>query len=101
MAFRWQYRINYHLRVQAMYRSAIGPTDAPTYLFRTDEFPQSSASSTWGKLARHLEIIPVGGTHLSVLRPPARETLCRQLLQAVNAAQNARAQRNAVTRAAG
>jgi acyl-coenzyme A synthetase/AMP-(fatty) acid ligase/thioesterase domain-containing protein len=85
-AFRWQYRINYHLRVQAMHRSAIGPIDAPTCLFRTDEFPQAAAQSTWGKLAKHLEIIPVGGTHMSILRPPARETLCRQFLKAVNSA---------------
>jgi thioesterase domain-containing protein len=83
-AFRWQYRINYHLRVQAMHRSSIGPIDAPTCLFRTDEFPQASAQSTWGKLAKHLEVIPVGGTHMSILRPPARETLCRQFLKAVN-----------------
>ena len=85
-AFRWQYRINYHLRVQAMHRSSIGAIDAPTYLFRTDEFPQSSAQSTWGELAKHLEIIPVGGAHMSILRPPARETLCRHFLKAVNAA---------------
>jgi thioesterase domain-containing protein len=85
-AFRWQYRINYHLRVQAMHRFPIGPIDAPTYLFRTDEFPPASAQSTWGRLAKHLEIIPVGGTHMSILRPPARETLCRQFLKAVNAA---------------
>ena len=83
-AFRWQYRINYHLRVQAMHRVSIGPIDAPTYLFRTDEYPQASAQSTWGRLVRHLEIIPVGGTHMSILRPPARETLCRQFLKAVN-----------------
>jgi acyl-coenzyme A synthetase/AMP-(fatty) acid ligase/thioesterase domain-containing protein len=85
-AFRWQYRINYHLRVQAMHRFSIGPIDAPTWLFRTDEFPQSSAQSTWGRLAKHLEIIPVGGTHMSILRPPARERLCRQFLRAVNTA---------------
>jgi acyl-coenzyme A synthetase/AMP-(fatty) acid ligase/thioesterase domain-containing protein len=93
-AFRWQYRINYHLRVQAMHRFPIAPIDAPTYLFRTDEFPQASAQSTWGKLAKHLEIIPVGGTHMSILRPPARETLCRQFLRAVNAAGKASAQPN-------
>jgi thioesterase domain-containing protein len=85
-AFRCHYHLNYHLRVQAMYRWAFNPVDAPIYLFRTDEFPQSSAVSSWGALAEHLEIIPVGGTHLSILRPPAREMICRQFLKVVNAA---------------
>src|SRR5262249_39197357 len=86
VAFRWQYRLTYHLRVQAMFRWTIGAVDVPTYLFRTDEFPQSSAAATWGNLAKQLEIIPVGGTHFTILRPPGRETLCRQFLKAVNAA---------------
>jgi acyl-coenzyme A synthetase/AMP-(fatty) acid ligase/thioesterase domain-containing protein len=85
-AFRWQYRLSYHLRVQAMYRWALEPVSAPIYLFRTDEFPQSSAQSTWGALAKHLEITSVGGTHLSILRPPEREILCRKFLKAVHAA---------------
>src|SRR5262249_31715813 len=91
-AFRWQYRLTYHLRVQAMHHWKFGPVNAPTYLFRTHEFPQSSAELTWGNLAKHLEIIPVGGTHLSILRPPARETLCRQFLKALNAAGHSSAQ---------
>jgi len=85
-AFRCQYHLNYHLRVQAMYRWAVQPVDAPIYVFRTDEFPESSVRSSWGPLARHLEVISVGGTHLSILRPPAREHLCRQFLKAVNGA---------------
>jgi acyl-CoA synthetase (AMP-forming)/AMP-acid ligase II/thioesterase domain-containing protein len=88
IAFRWQYRINYHLRVQAMYRWALKPVAAPIYLFRTDEFPQTSAQSTWGALAKQLQIVSVGGTHLSILRPPARELLCREFLKAVNGARN-------------
>lgn len=87
-SFRWQYRLNYHLRVQAMYRWTLEPVAAPIYLFRTDEFPHSSAHSTWGTLAKNLEILSVGGTHLSILRPPAREILCRQFLKAVNGARN-------------
>jgi thioesterase domain-containing protein len=65
------------------------PVQAPIYLFRTNEFPQSAAQSTWGALANHLEVISVGGTHFSILRPPAREILCRQFLKAVNAARAA------------
>jgi thioesterase domain-containing protein len=85
-AFKCHYHLNYHLRVQAMYRWEFNRVHAPLYLFRTDEFPRSSALSSWGALAEHLEIIPVGGTHLSILRPPAREIICRQFLKVVNAA---------------
>lgn len=88
VAFRWQYRINYHLRVQAMYRWVLKPVAAPIHLFRTDDFPQTSAESTWGSLAKQLQIVSVGGTHLSILRPPARERLCREFLKAVNRARS-------------
>jgi acyl-coenzyme A synthetase/AMP-(fatty) acid ligase/thioesterase domain-containing protein len=89
VAFKGHYHLNYHLRVQAMYRWALKPVQAPIYLFRTNEFPESAARSTWGALANRLEVISVGGTHLSILRPPARELLCRQFLTAVNAARDA------------
>jgi amino acid adenylation domain-containing protein len=85
-AFTCYYHLNYQLRVQAMRRSPLRPSAAPTYLFRTDEFSVQAAESTWGGLAADLKVISVGGAHLSVLRPPARENLCRQFLQAVHAA---------------
>jgi acyl-coenzyme A synthetase/AMP-(fatty) acid ligase/thioesterase domain-containing protein len=88
-AFKCHYHLNYHLRVQAMYRWPIERIEAPVYLFRTDEFPQSAVRSTWAALTKQLEVIPVGGTHFSILRPPARENLCRQFLKAVNAAKDA------------
>ncbi len=88
-AFKRHYHLNYHLRVQSRHSWMLKPIQAPTYLFRTDEFPQSSALSTWGVLANHLEIISVGGTHFSILRPPAREILCQQFLKAINVAKDA------------
>jgi acyl-coenzyme A synthetase/AMP-(fatty) acid ligase/thioesterase domain-containing protein len=88
-AFKRHYHLNYHLRVQSRHAWTLKPIQAPTYLFRTNEFPESSALSTWGVLASHLEIIPVGGTHFSILRPPAREVLCQQFLKAINAAKDA------------
>ena len=84
-AFRFYYHLNYHLRVQALYRWAPQPVDAPTYLFRTNEFPLSAAHC-WEPFAKPLEIISVGGMHFTILRPPAREELCQQFLRAVNAA---------------
>jgi thioesterase domain-containing protein len=88
-AFKRHYHLNYHLRVQSRHSWMLKPIQAPTYLFRTDEFPQSSALSTWGVLANHLDIISVGGTHFSILRPPAREILCQQFLKAINVAKDA------------
>jgi amino acid adenylation domain-containing protein len=86
-AFRFYYHLNYHLRVQAMYRWVPQPVDAPVYLFRTDELPPSAARS-WDPIAKQLEVISVGGKHFTILRPPAREALCRQFLRAVNAARS-------------
>jgi acyl-coenzyme A synthetase/AMP-(fatty) acid ligase/thioesterase domain-containing protein len=84
-AFRFYYHLNYHLRVQAMYRWTPRSVDAPIYLFRTNEFPLQAAHR-WDDFAKQLEIVSVGGMHFSILRPPAREALCRQFLRAVNAA---------------
>ena len=83
-AFKFHYYMNYHLRVEAMYRWVPQPVDAPVYLFRTDELPVSAARS-WDPIAKQLEVISVGGKHFTILRPPAREALCRQFLKAVNA----------------
>ena len=88
-AFRSQYRLNYYLRVQAMRRWPLQPVQAPIFLFRTDQFAEASIGPTWGVLAKTLDVIAVGGTHLSILRPPAREALCRQFLRTVNSARTA------------
>jgi thioesterase domain-containing protein len=82
--FRFYYHLNYHLRVEAMYRWVPQPVDAPVYLFRTEELPLSAAHS-WDPIAKQLDIISVGGKHFTILRPPAREALCRHFLNTVNA----------------
>ncbi len=83
-SFRLQYHLNYQLRVQSRHRWTPGTQGAETYLFRTDEFSQQAVRSSWGGLSSRFTIVPVGGEHLSILRPPAREVLCRQFLNAVN-----------------
>jgi thioesterase domain-containing protein len=88
-AFKCHYHLNYQLRAHAMYRWRLKPVQAPIYLFRTDEFLPTAAESAWGALANRLEVISVGGDHESILRPPAREILCRQILRVVNAAERA------------
>jgi amino acid adenylation domain-containing protein len=82
--FKLRYHLNYQLRVRSRHRWMFGAHDADTYLFRTDEFSEQAAQASWGGLSSRLTVVPVGGEHLSILRPPAREVLCRQFLNAVN-----------------
>jgi len=88
-AFKCHYHLNYQLRVQAMRRWPLGSLAAPVTLFRTDEFSTESVAAAWGGLAADLKVASVGGGHLSILRPPAREHLCRHFLRAVHATQAA------------
>ena len=85
-AFKFHYRLGYQLRALAMYRWRLQPIQATIHLFQTDEFA-SAAAESWTALARHLEIVSVGGSHFSILRSPAREVLCREFLKAINSAE--------------
>jgi acyl-coenzyme A synthetase/AMP-(fatty) acid ligase/thioesterase domain-containing protein len=84
-AFKFHYHLNYELRSLAMYRWRLKPVAAEMHLFQTDEFAAAAVES-WTALADRLEVGSVGGSHLSVLRSPAREILCRQLLKAISSA---------------
>jgi acyl-coenzyme A synthetase/AMP-(fatty) acid ligase/thioesterase domain-containing protein len=86
-AFKFHYRLSYQLRALAMYRWRLQPIQAAVHLFQTDEFA-SAAAESWAALAKHLQVISVGGSHFSILRSPAREILCREFLKAVNCAED-------------
>jgi thioesterase domain-containing protein len=89
LAFEMNYHLTYQLRVQSRRNWTPTPLQAPTYLFRTEEFSPQAAQATWGHLTNKLEVISVGGDHWSVLQPPLRERLCREFVAAVNTAQRA------------
>jgi thioesterase domain-containing protein len=72
-----------------MYRWRLQPIPATIHLFQTDEFA-SAAAESWTALARHLEVVSVGGSHFSILRSPAREVLCREFLKAINSSEGHR-----------
>ena len=84
-AFIFHYHLSYHLRALAMYRWRLEPIGATIHLFQTDEFAAAAVRS-WEALAQKLKIISIGGSHLAILRPPAREILCREFLAAIGSA---------------
>lgn len=83
--FVFHYHLSYHLRALAMYRWRLKPIGATIHLFQTDEFAAAAVQS-WKALARELKIASVGGSHLAILRPPAREILCKEFLAAIGSA---------------
>jgi thioesterase domain-containing protein len=60
--------------------------DAPTYLFRTDEFSPQAMDFGWGALCERLEVVPVGASHLSLFEPANLERLSRAFSKSVRAA---------------
>jgi acyl-coenzyme A synthetase/AMP-(fatty) acid ligase/thioesterase domain-containing protein len=85
-AFKFHYRLSYQLRALAMYRWRLQPIQATIHLFQTDEFA-SAAAESWTALAKHLEVVSIGGSHFSILRSPAREVLCQHFLKAISSAE--------------
>ena len=79
-------RLLVQLRLLAMNGWAPKPLDAPTYLFRSDEFNPQAPDFGWGALCNDVKVIPVGGSHLSLFDPPTIHTLCDRFQDSVQAA---------------
>jgi len=78
-AFRTHLHLIEQLRMYACRRWAPAVLDHPVCLFRSDELPDSPDFG-WGKLCPRLEIVPIGGTHDSLLYPPDRDVLCEKIV---------------------
>lgn len=58
--------------------------EVPTTLFLSDEsLPEGQPDCGWSDLCRPLRLVPIGGTHASMMEPPYRERLCAKLVEAV------------------
>jgi len=82
-------RLMLRTRLAAMNKSESKALQVPAYLFRSDEFVPEAKDFNWGQLCGQLQVIPVGGSHLTLFESPNFETLTRAFLEAVLAAQSA------------
>jgi thioesterase domain-containing protein len=74
--------------VLAAWKYAAAPISAPLYLFAAEEAEAGSALRNWELVlpARQIRLIPVPGTHLSIMEPPNVAYLGAALSQAMHGA---------------
>lgn len=85
-AFRADLYFAEQLRMYAGRRWTPTRLDHPVCLFRSDEYLPNRPDFGWRNLCPQLEIIPVTGSHDSLLlHAPDRELLCRRVAQKVQA----------------
>jgi oxalate---CoA ligase len=82
-AFILNNAINWRLRTEALRRLRLGPFNFGLTLFRSED-PQSSQDYGWGAQCRNLTVIPVGGSHETMMSEPFLEELCAQFKNAVH-----------------
>ena len=84
-AFSIEHELKTQLRTNSLFRSQLKHVQAPTTLFRSDEMFLASPDYGWRAKCSQLTVIPIGGTHHSMLEPPRLDNLCTRFLEAVDA----------------
>jgi acyl-coenzyme A synthetase/AMP-(fatty) acid ligase/thioesterase domain-containing protein len=85
-AFWFHSRLIEQLRTYALRNSDTKPVHMPVTLFRSDEHSLNLPDYGWGGLCAKLDIIPIGGSHASILEPPYRALLCKRFMEAIQCA---------------
>jgi len=81
-AFTLDSAINWRLRTESLRRLHLKSLEAPVTLFRSDEGRQSTDYG-WSAICRRLTVIPIGGTHETMMSHPTLEHFCKQFQDAV------------------
>jgi hypothetical protein len=84
-AFNLDSAINWRLRTESLRRLHLKSLEAPITLFRSDE-GRRSIDYGWSAICNRLKVIPIGGTHETMMSHPTLDNLCGQFQDAVEAA---------------
>lgn len=80
-AFTIEFMLNTRLRTRSLRRLRLRSLQLPITLYRSDE--GSSADNGWKAHCSQIAVVPIGGTHHSILESPYLDTLCTRFLEAV------------------
>ena len=84
-AFTLDSTINWRLRTESLRRLHLKSLEAPVTLFRSDE-GRRSTDYGWSAICPRLTVIPIGGTHETMMSHPTLDDLCGQFQNAVESA---------------
>jgi acyl-CoA synthetase (AMP-forming)/AMP-acid ligase II/thioesterase domain-containing protein len=82
------------LRRRALHHFRPSRLDHPATLFRSAEYIKESPDNGWSDVCPQLTIVPIDGTHSSMLASPCRAVLAERLFETVTAAETAEAMRH-------
>jgi oxalate---CoA ligase len=85
-AFTIEFMLNTRLRTRSLHRLRLKPLQLPITLYRSSEHPSTLLDNGWSAYCDGVAVVPIGGTHHSILEPPFLDSLCTRFLEAVEAA---------------
>lgn len=84
-AFTIEFMLNTRLRTRSLHRLQLKPLELPITLYRSSEHPSTLLDNGWSAYCDRLAVVPIGGTHHSILEPPFLDSLRTRFLEAVEA----------------
>ena len=82
-AFEFGLQLIVRLRTNALQKHVFSAIEIPTTLFRSDEYSEDAADHGWSAICKQLVVVPIRGTHQTLLEARHYDTLCTQLSQAI------------------
>jgi acyl-coenzyme A synthetase/AMP-(fatty) acid ligase/thioesterase domain-containing protein/acyl carrier protein len=87
MAVRLPRNYDRELRRRGLNHFGLSRLDHPATLFRSTEYAQEFPDNGWSEVCPQLTIVPIDGTHSSILASPYRAVLAERLFETVAAAE--------------
>jgi acyl-coenzyme A synthetase/AMP-(fatty) acid ligase/thioesterase domain-containing protein len=85
-ALTFQRHLTGQMRLRALDQWTAAPADVSVTLFRSDDHRERAPDFGWRRVCEQLTIVPIGGTHESILQPPHLNTLCDRFAESVQRA---------------
>lgn len=86
IAFTFHRERNYRHRISALRRWKLKPVEVDATLYLSDgRLSDSPPDYAWGQLCKNLTLVPIGGTHSTMMEAPRRAILSAHLLAALHA----------------
>ena len=81
LAITFEYVVNNRLRQKSLRGLRLRPLQVPITLYRSGESCSTLLDNGWGAYCSRVAVVPIGGTHLSMLEPPFLDILCARFLE--------------------